>query len=61
MLKAGRSMLMRKPSQHERSCEVLEPYDFKLDKTYHEYVADIKVFHDTGGRLLTGTDTPIPF
>jgi len=36
-------------------------YDFKFDRTYQEYVADIKKFHDAGGFLLTGTDTPMPF
>ena len=36
-------------------------HDFKLDRSFEEYVADAKVFLDFGGKLLAGTDTQNPF
>ena len=36
-------------------------HDFKLDRSFEEYVADAKVFLDFGGKLLAGTDAQNPF
>jgi len=36
-------------------------HDFRLDRTFEEYVADAKTFLDYGGKLLAGTDTQNPF
>ena len=52
------------PSVIERWRETVAFYkihDFKLDRSFEEYIADVKVFLDHGGKLLAGTDAQNPF
>ena len=41
--------------------EQMSSHDFRLDRTYEEYRADVGRFLRAGGQVLAGTDAPFPY